>query len=177
MSTPLCMKLTTNENQTTNILNACTLKVSEMKFGDLTARRFPHRWVSLEKDTDEWHPGLNIVLTAPVHQLPIVYANEAGDSLLLRITANTSLAHAPTELEARIRAALPVEEQSMLQSLLRVPDTPGYDRSVSVKTKYTDVYPDSTGILAKNNTVEKCIIKVQRLNYYMGKIYCSLQLV
>ena len=178
MSTPLCLKLTTNENNTMHTLNAYTLRVSDMKFGDLTARRFPHRWVSLESDNKGCHPGLHIICTDSAQHLPIVYASEAGDSLLLRITAdNTSLAHALTELEACIRAALPVEEQPMLHPLLRVPDTPGYDRSVSVKTKYTDVHPESSGTLSKNNTVEKCILKAQRLNYYMGKIYCSLQLV
>ena len=142
MSTPLCLKLTNDENQTINTLNKYTLRVSDTKYGDVSARRFPYRWVSLESDSEGWHPGMHIVLTEPIHHLPIVYANEGGDSLLLRITSeNTPLAHALTELEGRIRAALPVEEQPMLQPLLRVPDTPRYDRSVSVKTKYTDVHP------------------------------------
>jgi hypothetical protein len=70
-----------------------------------------------------------------------------------------------------------VDEQDMLQPIMRVPENPGYDRSVSVKIKYTDVHPGSTGSLEKNNILERCILKVQRLNYYMGKIYCSLQLV
>jgi hypothetical protein len=65
----------------------------------------------------------------------------------------------------------------MLQPMRRVPENPGYDRSVSVKIKYTDVHPSSTGELSKNNVLERCILKVQRLNYYMGKVYCSLQLV
>jgi hypothetical protein len=178
MSSPLCLKLTLDENDTNNTLNKYQLRVSDMKFGDVSARRFPHRWVSLESDAEGWHPGLHIVCTEYAHLLPIVYAAEGGESLLLRITSdNKTLVHALTELEGRIRAALPTEEQSMLQPILRIPDTPGYDQSVSVKIKYTDVHPDSTGSLEKNNILEKCILKVQRLNYYMGKIYCSLQLV
>ena len=178
MSSPLCLKITNDENQTINTLNKYTLRVSDTKYGDVSARRFPHRWVSLEKDSDEWHPGLHLVLTETSHLLPIVYANEGGDSLLLRITVeNAALTHTLTELEGRIRFALPADEQSMLQPLIRIPDTPGYDRSVSVKIQFTDAHADSTGILAKNNSIEKCILKVQRLNYYMGKIYCSLQLV
>ena len=178
MSSPLCLKLTLDENDTNNTLNKYQLRVSDMKYGDLTARRFPHRWVSLESDNEEWHPGIHIVCTEYAHQLPIVYASEGGESLLLRITSdNKTLAHALNELEGRVRAALPVDEQDMLQPIMRVPDTPGYDRSVSVKIKYTHVHPQSTGELSKNNVTERCILKVQRLNYYMGKIYCSLQLV
>ena len=56
MSSPLCLKITSND-ATTNILNQYTLRASDMKFGDVTSRRFPHRWVSLEKDSDDWHPG------------------------------------------------------------------------------------------------------------------------
>ena len=108
MSTPLCLKLTNND-ATTNILNQYTLRASDTKYGDLSARRFPHRWVSLESGSEGWRPGLHIICTAPSQHLPIVYANEGGNSLLLRVTAeNTGLAHALTELEARIRAVLPV---------------------------------------------------------------------
>jgi len=175
---PLCLKITNDECDINNSLDAYTLKVSDMKFGDVNLRRFPHRWVSMHKGAEGFHPGVHVVCTEPANHLPIVYANEGGDSLLLRMTAeNTQLAHALTELESRIRDALPADERSMLQPILRVPETPGYDCSISAKVKYTDVHDESTGELTRGNTVQKCVLKVQRLNYYMSKIYPSVQLV
>jgi hypothetical protein len=175
---PLCIHVKTQTpDEITNSMEHNELHISEMKFGDAVARRYPFRWVSAMRD-ESFHPGIHLLCTEQHSRLPIVYASD-NNSLLLRITPeNVRLKQILQAVEDKIRATLPPDEKSMLQPILRTPDSPGYDQSISVKCRYTSVdESESDGTLAKHNTLTKAVIKLQKLNYYMGKIYPSLQLV
>lgn len=178
MTNPLTIHLTTENEETIDaMMDTCQMRVSGIKYGDTTAQRYPFMWLSVMKD-DSFHPGIHILLTETHSRLPIAYTNDT-DSVLLRVgQENRQLRHLLVSVEHRIRMALPEEQRCNLQPLLRQPDTPGYDDTISVKTKYTSIDESaSSGTLEKGNMLTKCVLRVQRLNMYQGKIYASLQLV
>ena len=116
-----------------------------------------------------------MLLVDPTMSLPIVYDNGNG-SMLVRLTKqNTYFEAALNHLEETIRAALPEDERNLLQSFTKMPDNPSYDAAVVLKSRYAAVDQlKSSGTLAKNNTIDKCVLMVQKLHFFNGKIYPSL---
>ena len=148
MTNPLTIHLTTENQETIDaMMDTCQLRVSGIKYGDATAQRYPYMWLSVMK-SDVFHPGIHILLTEAHTRLHIAYTNDT-DSMLLRVgQENTQFRHLLVTMEQRIRMALPEEQRFSLQPILRTPDTPGYDDTISVKTKYTSIDESaSTGSL------------------------------
>ena len=116
-----------------------------------------------------------MLLVDPTMALPIVYDNGNG-SMLVRLTKqNTHFQTALVHLEEIIRAALPEDERNLLVSFTKMPDNPSFDAAVVLKSRYAAVDQlKSSGTLAKNNTIDKCVLMVQKLHFFNGKIYPSL---
>ena len=58
-----------------------------------------------------------------------------------------------------------------------MPDNPSFDAAVVLKSRYAAVDQlKSSGTLAKGNTIDKCVLMLQKLHYFQGKIYPSLVL-
>ena len=170
-----------NVNLSTNMITTIdqhTLNVSRMKYGDETTQRYPFKWISLaHEETGSFFSGIQMLLIDESMKLPIVYDNGNG-SLLIRLTKqNTSFAAALVHLEETIRAALPEEEKDLLQSFTKMPDNASYDPAVVLKSRYAAIdQGKSSGVLAKGNTIDKCVLMLQKLHYFQGKIYPSLVL-
>ena len=165
--------LNTTIDQLKTVFETHTVNVSDAKHS--ATNQYPFHWVSLRnKDTQAFYSGIQIVLKNV--NMNILFNNGNGSLLAKLDPNNTALTETIQCIDQHIRDALPDHIQhSCLQPLRRIPLLG--DPSIGLKCRFCSVDPRSTTTeLDPRSVIQSCILTIQKLSSYNGKMYIQTQL-